>query len=282
MMRVSRRTIGKAMIGIGVLGIIVSIAGVIIGNQLVRQVEESVDDSLVITGDALAAVNDSIQLTATTVTTLRTGVGTLTTTLAAVQDSVGQTATALDNSTEFLSGSLPQSLDAVADVLPTIESIAGTIDEALRLASRAPFGPDYDPERPFDEAIAELSTAIGPLPDQLRQLSADTEGLSGSATEIATQLEELATTVLALDDQLAQVGRLVDRYARTASEATTLTTESRADLQQSAKETRTLLALLGIVFALGQVVPIWLGVVLIGDTPARTIIARKADDRDDD
>jgi ABC-type transporter Mla subunit MlaD len=282
MMRLSRRTIGKAMIGIGVLGIIVSVAGVVIGNQLVRQVEDSVDDSLVITGDALAAVNDSIELTAATVTTLRTGVGTLTTTLTAVRDSVGQTATALDNSTEFLSGSLPESLDAVAAVLPTIESIAGTIDDALRLASRAPFGPDYDPERPFDEAIGELSTAIAPLPEQLRQLSADTEGLSGSATEIATELDALSTTVEALDDQLAQVGRLVDRYARTASEATTLTSESRADLEQSARETRTLLALLGLVFALGQIVPIWLGVVLLGDGPTRTIITRTADDRDDD
>src|SRR5687767_6999502 len=127
-MRLSRRTIGKAMIAIGVLGIVVSIAGVIIGNRLVSQVEESVDDSLVLTGDALAAVDDSIALTATTVDTLRTGVGTLTTTLDAVRSSVERTATALDNSTEFLSGSLPESLDAVASVLPTIESIAGTID----------------------------------------------------------------------------------------------------------------------------------------------------------
>jgi hypothetical protein len=42
------------MIAIGVLGIVVSIAGVIIGNRLVAQVEESVDDSLVVTADGAA------------------------------------------------------------------------------------------------------------------------------------------------------------------------------------------------------------------------------------
>ena len=41
---------GKAMIAIGCLGIVVSVAGVIIGRQLVFQVQDSVDDSLVLTG----------------------------------------------------------------------------------------------------------------------------------------------------------------------------------------------------------------------------------------
>jgi ABC-type transporter Mla subunit MlaD len=263
------------MIAIGVLGIVVSIAGVIIGNRLVAQVEESVDDSLVVTADALRAVNDSIALTSATVDTLQTGVSTLATTLDAVQASVEQTSTALDTSNDFLAGSLPSSLEAVTEVLPTIESIAGTIDDALRVASRAPFGPDYDPERPFDEAIAELSDAIGPLPEQLRRLAADTDGLSASATTIAAQLRELSTTVTELDEQLTEVGRLVDRYADTAADATTLMTESRKDLERSSTETRTLLILLGIVFGLGQVVPIWLGTVLLGDTPTRTIITRK-------
>jgi hypothetical protein len=34
------------------------------------------------------------------------------------------------------------------------------------------------------------------------------------------------------------------------------------------------------VFGLGQVVPIWLGTVLLGDTPTRTIVTRKHLDTD--
>ena len=272
---------GKAMIAIGCLGIIVSIAGVIIGRQLVDQVEKSVDDSLVLTGDALAAVRDSIEVTATTVDTLKAGIGTVADTLETVQASVEQTSTALDDSTEFLSGTLPDSLEAVSDVLPTIESIANTIDDALRLISRAPFGPDYEPAKPFDEAVGELSTAIEPLPGQLRELATDTEGLAASASTIATQLSTLADTIDALDTQLGDVGRLVDRYATTAADATTLTEASRQDLAQSSKETKTLLLLLAIVFALGQVVPIWLGVELLNRGPAQTIVTRAASGRDD-
>src|SRR5687767_6896456 len=69
--RISRRTIGKAMIVIGVVGIIVSVVAVIVGQSLIRQVETSVDDSLVVTNEALAAVTDSITVTGTTVETIR-------------------------------------------------------------------------------------------------------------------------------------------------------------------------------------------------------------------
>jgi methyl-accepting chemotaxis protein len=273
---------GKAMIAIGCLGVLVSISGVIVGRQLVRQVEDSVDDSLVLTGDALAAVSDSITVTATTVATRQTGLTSVAATLATVQASVDQTSTALGNSSEFLSGALPDSLEAVADVLPTIESIANTIDDALRVLSRAPFGPDYDPEKPFDEAVAELSTAIGPLPEQLRTLAADTDGLAASATTISGQLGTLADTVTALDAQLTEVSALVDRYADTTAQAKSLTAQSRKDLKQSSRETRTLLFLLAIVFALGQIVPIWLGIVLLGTTPTHTIITRTHDHHTDE
>jgi methyl-accepting chemotaxis protein len=276
--KISRRTIGKAMIAIGVMGIVVGVTSVIVGQTLVRQVQDSVDDSLVVTSEALDAVNDSITLTGTLVETVRAGVDSVGETVAAVRTSIDQSSTAVEDTTTFLGGSLPDSLDAVSDVLPTIESIASSIDDALRVASRAPFGPDYDPAAPFDDAIAQLSTAIDPLPEQLRTLAGDFTELNTSTADVSTQLGALETDITDLNTQLDQVGGLIDRYKTTAADAQALARQSRRDLDSSATSTRALMIVLGLVFALGQIVPIWLGTVLLGSTPVHRLITRKADD----
>lgn len=272
---IPRRTIGKAMIAVGVVGILAGIGAVIVGQSLVRQVETSVDDSLVVTTKALAAVNDSIALTGTIVDTIRAGVESAGATIASVRTSIDQSSTAISDTGDFLGGSLPDSISAVSDVLPTIEKVASTIDSTLRALSRAPFGPNYDPEKPFDEAIAELSTAIEPLPEQLRTLSSDFADLNTSTDGISTGLATLGDDIVDLQTQLDDVSTLIDRYAATAGEAATLAASSRRNLHDSASSTRLLLIVLGLVFIAGQIVPIWLGTVLLGEQSIHTVIARR-------
>lgn len=278
---VPRRTIGKAMIAVGVVGILAGIGAVIVGQSLVRQVETSVDDSLVVTNEALVAVNDSITLTGTIVDTIQAGVESVGATIASVRTSIDQSSTAIADTGDFLGGSLPDSISAVGDVLPTIEKVASSVDSALRTLSKAPFGPDYDPEKPFDEAIADLSTAIDPLPEQLRTLSSDFADLNSSTDGISTGLSTLGDDIVDLQTQLDDVSTLIDRYATTAVEASTLATTSRRDLHDSASSTRLLLIVLGLVFIAGQIVPIWLGTVLLGEQSIHTVIARRHADADD-
>ena len=70
-----------------------------------------------------------------------------------------------------------------------------------------------------------------------------------------------------LDVHLGGVAALLDRYAGTASQAERLALASRADLAASARWAGLVLILFGIVFALGQLVPLWLGSCLrpVGD-----------------
>jgi len=150
------------MVAIGIISIVVSLVGVIVGQRVIGQVESSVDDSLVLTNQALEVVVDSIQTTSTIVTTVRSGVSSISATLDTLNTSIGDTTTAIEGSTDFLGTSLPQALDAVSNVLPTIESVARSVDSALRVISQAPFGPDYNPAKPFDqasEAAEELAAA---------------------------------------------------------------------------------------------------------------------------
>ena len=73
MKRPPRHAVGIAMIVVGVSGIVISLTAIIVGEHVIRQIETSVDDSLELTGDALAAVSDSITVVDSLVTTTRSG-----------------------------------------------------------------------------------------------------------------------------------------------------------------------------------------------------------------
>lgn len=274
--RISQRTFGRAMIAIGILGIVIGLTTVWVGQTMIRQVETSVDDSLRLTGEALTAVSDSIAVSESVVESVQTGMTGVRTTMATVEGTLDEASTALKQGGDFLGGSLPQALQAVNGVLPTIESVAKSVDDTLELLDEVPFGPNYQPVEPFDAAIARLSTALTPIPDQLRALSVNFKDLTTATSTMSDDVARLGTDIAALNTQLADVGLLLDRYADTTVEAKKLTRSSRADLARSADLTRWLLVLFGLVFALGQVVPIWLGSMLLADDGvARRIIRRK-------
>jgi len=270
--RLSRRATAKSMIGVGVIGIVTAIVGLIVGEVLISQVESSVDDSLVLTNEALNSVDDSITVTASIVDTVRTGTESVRTTMKTVQASLDDASTAISDSAEFMGGSLPDALDAVSDVLPTIERAASAIDDALRVVSRAPFGPDYNPDEPFDKSIADLSTAIEPLTVELRALSVGFDDLTSSTSSMSQELTQVGLDVADLQTQLDDVATLLDRYTSTMANAKVLAARSRDDLAQSASLSRWLLVLLAVVFAAGQIVPIWLGLLLLRDSNATTIL----------
>ena len=281
-MRLQRRTIGKAMIAIGVVGVLAGIGAVVAGQTLVSQVETSVDDSLVVTTKGLAAVNDSIAATGTIVDTIREGVASVGATLTSVRQAIDDSSKTISDTGDFLGGSLPDSIDAVSNVLPTIESVASSIDTALRTLSKAPFGPNYNPKKPFDESIADLSKALKPLPAQLRTLSKDFTGLNSSTAAISSNLGDLSNEITRLQTQLDSVSTLVARYAATAVEASAIAASSRQDLHDSARSTRLLLIVLGWVFIGGQLVPIWLGTALLSDESVLRVVARRRNADDDD
>jgi ABC-type transporter Mla subunit MlaD len=186
-----------------------------------------------------------------------------------METSLGQASTALADSAEFLGGSLPQSLGAVHAVLQTVENVAGTVDRTLRVLQRVPFAPTYNPEQPFDQTITNLSKAIEPLPNQVRALSSDLGRLGASADTLTGTMTDLARDIDTLDDQLRDVAALVDRYMATVTRAEHLAQVSRDHLADSGRWAQILLALFGVVFAFSQIVPLWLGSVLISSDPSR-------------
>jgi ABC-type transporter Mla subunit MlaD len=247
------------MIGVGIFGAVVGVIGLVVGRQLVTELERSVDDSLVLTADALDSVADTVEVARSVVDTIDDGLATVGDVTAEVASSLDSTERVLGRVATATGGQLPDGIESVTDALPTLVTVAGAVDDALRLLSQAPFGPNYDPDVSFDDALRPVAETLTPVPDELRAVSSDLAALASSSATVREDVDRLADDVSAVSAELAEAKLLLDRYAETATGAQQLAARTRGDLEGQSDLARLLVTLLGLSFVAGQIVPLWIG-----------------------
>jgi uncharacterized protein YoxC len=257
---------------LAVFGVIVAIVGGMVGWRFLGDLGRNADRSLRIGEDAATALRRTIDVADRTVVALGDGLVTVTMTLQTVDgtiDDVGR----LAGATASLTETLPATLDDVDGALATVETLAGTVDGALGAVSALPFGPDYEPDVPFPDAIAGVRTALDPLADDLGELSAELTDVAERPAELHDRVDALVADIDASRRALDDAALLLDDYAATAEQARDLAITSRDDLDRSLSWMRVVLVLLGLLLAAAQLVPWWLGSRLVEASADRRIRA---------
>lgn len=95
----------------------------------------------------------------------------------------------------------------------------------------------------------------------------DLTDLRTTTRELRTELSRLTLDVRSLAGRMGQSAELVARYEDQASRAGDLVVDSRTDLDGSVTAMRVLVVLGGLVFAAGQLVPLWVGSGLLRADP---------------
>jgi hypothetical protein len=251
------RRAARAMQVIAVIGVAVSLVVAVVAWRFVGDLERDVDQSLRIGEDAAATLSDTIDLAVTVLDAVDSGIVTLASALDAVEAGVADAGEVAD-ATVTLSNTIADSLDDVDRSLAQVESLAGTIDGALRALSQIPLGPDYDPESSYPGAIADLRAALEPLDADVRDLATRLESVVESTDALAPSFDDLDAE---LDDALttlAEGDRLLDRYRVSAAEAGVLAERSRDELATSMWWARAAIILLSVWLVAAQYVPWWL------------------------
>jgi hypothetical protein len=265
-----RRRAGLALLGIGGLGIVVSLVATVVGLRFLGQLDTALVDSVGVAAEAVDALGATVDLAGETISSVnvilsRTAASTrdLSAALADAEEVLLATA---DLSEQQIAGSL----EAVEDTLPALIQVAAVIDRTLSALSVIPFGPDYDPAEPFDDSLRALEGELDGLPEALRAQAAlirsggqDLATTREGTTAIADDLDDLHAT-------LAASGDLLDRYAMTASEARQLVT--RDDLGRQLTLARVLVIVLGLTLAAGQLLPLGAGWLLLRPELARSFL----------
>ena len=257
--------LGRVFIAIGVFGLAIALLIGTVGVAVVIRLSGSMERSLAAAASALESVDGTVELAATTIGTLSGSLDTVVAVTDRAEEAFGAAAGVVDESGTVVTTDVPDGLDAVLAALPAIERVAAVVDGTLRALSFVGIG--YDPETPFDEAVADLELALGDLPGRLRaqeQPLADLadvfRGFGTSSVLIARDLEMVQTQV---DDALL----VLDEFESTTAEASMLIANIRDDLVMLRVLLLGAVVLLAAVLAALQVVPLAFGYRLTRSHP---------------
>lgn len=249
--------LGRTFTRIGIFGLIAALVAGTIGTAVVWSVVNSMDRSLTVTANAVAAADDTVRLAAETVTIVSESFDTLVPAANLAAGSFEDAGAVIADSSQVVTVDVPDALDSVLDAMPAIESVAGIIDTTL--GALAFFGADYEPDVPFDQAVAEVAEAIKPLPALLRAQADPLDRLATDFEEFGTASAAMARDLTAVQTQFDEASLLLTAYATTATDASLVV----ADIKSNLSWQRWLMVggvlVLSFSFATLQIVPLTLG-----------------------
>ena len=192
-------TVGRALIGVGIAGVLLSIFSAVVGLRLVGQMSATVE-----AGAAVAA--ETVDLSRRSLTDAEASTRQLEQVLADAEDLLAATA---DLSEEEVAGSVA----AVDDALPALIEVAAVIDRTLATLAALPFGPDYDPAEPFDDSLRRVQRELEGLPADLRAQAALIRAAGTGLGAARSDILDLAEDLRGLEAALATADELVTGYA---------------------------------------------------------------------
>jgi hypothetical protein len=176
-----RRVIGILMLVLGLVGLVVSIAGVFYGRQLVDDSFGGIDNSLVLTTDSLDTAVESLELAKATIGDVNSGLDTVEGAAINIARTITDTRPLIDQVAVVVSEDAPASIEAMQLAVPAIAQVAGAIDQALVTLNgfsidenilgneiHYDLGIDYNPPAPFDVTFVALGDSMDGLPENLR------------------------------------------------------------------------------------------------------------------
>lgn len=267
-----RRTVGLVFLGVGGLGVVVSLVATVVGLRFLDQLDTALTDSVGVAAEAVDALGATVELAGETLADVNVILEGTAQTTTRVSRALADTEEILLGTADLSEDQIVGSLEAVDATLPALIQVAAVIDRTLSALSVVPLGPDYDPEETFDDSLRAIQREFDGLPEALREQA----GLiRAGAGELGTTREGTAAIAQDLDDlrgTLAASNELLERYAATAAETQRLVTMD-AGLGRQLGWARVLALLLGLTVAAGQCVPLGTGWLLLRPELARAFLA---------
>jgi len=272
MIRWKRRIIGLVLVLIGIGGVGLSIAGSIVGREIVDEISDNVLGNLELTSEGLTAVQDTLILAKDALIDVNIGLATVERTAVNLSIAISDTQPLVDQVSIIASDDLPNSIEAIEETMPGLIQVAGAIDSTLvtlnnfridenilGLRIQYDLGVDYDPDVPFDESVALLGESLEGLPDRLRSLDQSLQTSSSNLGIISEDVLQLSQDLNTINGRLAEVGPLLDEYIRIIQETNDRARFTRLSVQAQLEMIKSIVTIAAIWFGLNQLVPIYVG-----------------------
>ena len=203
--RILALSAGIALIIAGVLGLVLSIGGLIVLPRLERQVETVAAEQLEVLDRALAATLEGLVTAEASLVQAVEAVDALEVIMVDVGLAINNTAPIIDVAAELLGEQLPTTINATQETLTSVATSAQLVDDLLGVISVIPFlGTDrYNPDVSLHQGFQDVSDGLDGIPELLftagEGLNAGTESLQDVEKGFAAMGQSIGETTTSLE-----------------------------------------------------------------------------------
>jgi methyl-accepting chemotaxis protein len=210
----ARKVIGYTFIVAAVLGLLFSMAGIVLVWTVKAPLTANmfstldlIDTTLEATSAGFTIVDDTL---ANTISDLNSIENTVQTAGNGIDDSVPM----VQSLSTLLSENIPQAITATQAGLSTLQDAAGTVESTLQLLTSIPFLPieGYDPEVSFSAALEDVSQSLDAIPESLSEMETTMNTTEGNLVMLGAQVNIIARNISELKDSFYQIQLVFDQY----------------------------------------------------------------------
>jgi|GEM_PF-5364285 len=212
-----RRIVATLLISFGMLGVALCTLGVVSIWRAADQVAAAADDTLLLVSDTLDDLDYSLGVTSRTLDEVAIAMDGLYTTTLDIGEALSGTRVTVDEMASLAGGDLPRSIESSLVALEALEETARVIDQFLSGLQRLGIG-SYNPDVPMDEAVAQASTGLQPVPDNLRTMARGLEQTGESLEGVRGGMGLMGDHMLGLQRNVADADMAVDSHRLTMLE----------------------------------------------------------------
>lgn len=255
MKRFLQRIVGLLLIGAGVMGLVISLAGLFIGLPALSAAEETLNRRIDDLERALIAAADGLTVADASLISATETIIALETTVRSSGQAISDTLPTIDRIGTLVGIEIPHAIRSTQQTLASARETARVADAVLGAISRIGLlgANTYNPDVPLNQAIQQVSDSIDPLPASLSSVRDRLMVTRANLRRIGTNTDAIAENIAEINDSFRDARQVINRYQ-------TLVTDLQADL--AALRTalplwfgvaRALLALLAVWFAVAQI-----------------------------
>ncbi len=212
-----RRMTATLLIGLGTLGVTLCGLGVFSIWRTADSVTKAAEDALILVTDTLDDVDDSLSVTSNTLDGVAVAMDGLYTITLDMGAALSTTKMTIDEMAVMTGGDLPRSIESSLLALEALEETAAAIDQFLVGLQRLGIG-SYNPDMPMDQAVAQASLGLEPMPENLRTMAAGLELTGENLSSLRVGIGLMGDHMLGLQENVLDADAAVSSHRQTMQE----------------------------------------------------------------
>jgi ABC-type transporter Mla subunit MlaD len=283
-MKSMRRFLGILVMCAGVLGLVLSLAGLVTIWVVKPTIAATVDSTISTLNATISTSQQAMQIAGQALGGTVDSVEALSTMLSATATSVQDTQPMLDQLKVFMGEKLPATMESATDSLKAAQSGAAVADSAIKsldafrtVLSGVPLiggfveppKQSYNPEKPLADSLGDLATGMQDLPQMFREMAANLDKADDNLATVQTSLTTMSTSVGTISSSLSQYQAMVSQSQASMGNLTTMLTNLQNNLNTILTSVALVLSLFFLWLLAAQVVILSQGWELYQGTAGR-------------